>query len=144
VEVQDMHVNSRQIVLYTTYRRFGLIDEIETKDCLLCRLDAVKRGAAMMSIQGFKWCHLEALSIAIVLWELSPWQILIPIALMFHHTCSEHILHNLIFSFYLAICLPVTSWGVDQVSSDGSMQLLPEMKNKLWPSIGNDHLLNSM
>jgi hypothetical protein len=33
---------------------------------------------------------------------------------------------------------------MDKVSPEGSMQLLPKMSNKLWPSIEHDDLWNSM
>jgi hypothetical protein len=79
-----------------TDRCFGLVDEIRNEDGLLSWLDLVERGVATTSIQGFKLCHLEALLIAIVVRKLSPWQILIPAVLMFHHIGSKHILQNLI------------------------------------------------
>jgi hypothetical protein len=84
---------------------FGLIDEIRTKYSFLSWLDPVERGTTSMSTQGFKRCHLEALLIAIVVWKLSLWQILVPAALIFCHTCSKHTFENLIHSLiWPSIC----------------------------------------
>jgi hypothetical protein len=76
------------VILDVMDRRFGLINEIGTKDSLFSRLNLVEQCATSTSVQNFKWCHLETLLVEIVVRELSPWQILVPITLVFHHTCS--------------------------------------------------------
>jgi hypothetical protein len=122
-----------QVILDMMDCRFGFINEIRTKNSILSWLNPIERCTASTPIQCLKRCHLEALLIAIVIWELSPWQILVPAALVFHHAGSKHIMQNLIHSLYLAIHLWVIGWTVDQVSSKGSMQLFLEASNKLWP-----------
>jgi hypothetical protein len=49
----------------------GLSDKVRTKDRPLARLNLVQRCATLAIVKCFKWCHLEAVLIAIVVIELS-------------------------------------------------------------------------
>jgi hypothetical protein len=67
-----------------------------------------------------------------------------PILLIVQQTSLEHIFKNLVHSLRLTIGLWLISWTMDQMCPQGSMQLLPEMSDKLGSSVRNDHLGHTM
>jgi hypothetical protein len=83
----------------------GLCDKIGGKDHPLTGLNLVQWSAIETTIECFKGCHLETLLVTIVVREFGQWQTLIPTVLVVYHTCSEHILKDLIHSLGLTIGL---------------------------------------
>jgi hypothetical protein len=64
-------LGSFQIGLDAMDYLFDLSDKVRTKDRPLARLNLVQRCATLAIVKCFKWCHLEAVLIAIVVIELS-------------------------------------------------------------------------
>jgi hypothetical protein len=89
------------------------MNKVGTKDNLLSHLNPIEWGAAPMSVQYLEQCHLQTLLVAVVVQELSPWQILVPTTLMFQHAGPYHILQYLVHSLYLSIHLWVIGQTVD-------------------------------
>jgi hypothetical protein len=50
---------------------FDLNDKVRAKDCHFIMLDPVHRCTTVMVIQSFKGCHSKALSITVVVKQLS-------------------------------------------------------------------------
>jgi hypothetical protein len=119
-------------------------DKVRAKDRPFTQLDPVQGCTTATTIQSFEGCHFETLLIIVVVRELRQRQTLVPHILEIQHTSLGHIFKNLIFSFLLTIGLRMISRPVDQLCSQGSMQLLLEMSDKLGPSIINDGLRHIM
>jgi hypothetical protein len=96
------------------------------------------------SIKNLKWCHFQTLLVAVVVRELRPRQILVLTSLVFHDIGSEHIFEYLVDSLSLAIHLWVIGRTMDQMGSEGRMQLLPKASDKLRISVRDYHLWNSV
>jgi hypothetical protein len=116
-------------------------DKVRAKDRPFAQLNPVQGCTTATTIQSFEGCHFETLLIIVVVKELRQRQTLV---LEIQHTSLGHIFKNLIFSFLLTIGLRMISRPVDQLCSQGSMQLLLEMTDKLGPSIINDGLRHTM
>jgi hypothetical protein len=63
---------------------------------------------------------------------------------MFQNTSSQHIFEYLVDSLILAIRLRVIGRTMDQMSSEGGVQLLPKVSDKLRTSVGDYHPRNFM
>jgi hypothetical protein len=122
----------------------GLCDKIRAKGHPLARFNQVQRCAASAATECFEMCHLATLLITIVVREFGQWQALVPTVSVVRHTCMEHILKHLVHLLCLTIGLQVISRTVDQVGTQRSMQLLPEMSNKLGSSVNDDGVGHSM
>jgi hypothetical protein len=137
-------LGSSRIGLDVVDNLLGLSDKVRAKDRPLTSLNLVQRCTTAMAIQSFERCHSETLLITVVIRQLSQWQTLVPFVMEIQDTSSEHIFKNLIYSFCLTIGLRMISQAVDQMCSQGSMQLLPETSDKLGPSVRNDGLQHTM
>jgi hypothetical protein len=56
-----------------------------------------------LSMENLKWCHFQALLVAVVVRELDPKQIIVPTSLVLHDIGSHHVFQDLVDSLYLAI-----------------------------------------
>jgi hypothetical protein len=116
----------------------SLSDKVRAKDHPLARLDPVQRCTTSAAIQSFDGCHSKTLLIKVVVRELNQGQTLVPFVLIVQHTSLKHIFKNLIHSLCFTIDLRMIRRTVDQIRSQGSMQLLLEMSDKLRSSVRND------
>jgi hypothetical protein len=135
---------SLQIGLDTMIDFLSFHDKIRDKGHPLARFNPVDMCMPSTAIENFKRCHLETLLITVVVREFSQWQTLVPTVLIFHHTCTEHILKHLVHTLCLTIDLRVISRTVDQVSTQRSMQLLTETSNELCSSVRDDSVGHPM
>jgi hypothetical protein len=78
----------------------SLSDKVGAKDHPLAGFNLVKWGATAVTIECLKGCHLDVLLVTIIIQELGQRQPFIPIVAVVHHTCSEHMLKNLIHSTF--------------------------------------------
>jgi hypothetical protein len=82
-----------------------------------------QRCLTLSVIKGFEGSHLQTGLVAVIVRELGIGQTLFPIGPVGQHTLC------------LAIRLRVESYAVVQLGAHGSMQALPELGGKLWPSV---------
>jgi hypothetical protein len=78
---------------------------VRSKELTLSSLVPKQWCSALSSIQSFKWFHLDAGLIAVVISTFCIRQTLVPTTTILQCTSSQHVLKNLICSFCLTICL---------------------------------------
>src|SRR4029078_6390008 len=82
--------------------------------------------------------------IAVVIRELSIRQALIPTSTVLNSTSSQHILQHLVGSLCLPICLRVISRTETQLRIQRIMELFPETRSELRPSVRYNLLRHNM
>jgi hypothetical protein len=118
-------LGSLQDGLNTMNDFLGHRGKIRAKGHPLSRFNPVQRCTTSAIVESFGRCHLETFLIVVVVIELSQWQTLLPLVLIVHHTCMEHVFQHLVHTLCLTISLRVISLTVDQMSTQRRMQLLP-------------------
>src|SRR6266540_4340751 len=88
---------------------FGFSQNLRSKYLAFSSLIPEQRCSTLASIQSLKWWHLQTGLIAVIIGELSVWQILVPTLTILQCTSSQHILENLVHPFSLAIGLGMVS-----------------------------------
>jgi hypothetical protein len=83
----------------------------------LARFNLVQRCTTSATIECFERFHLETLLIIVVVIEFSQWKALVPTVSVVYHTCTEHILEQLVHMLCLTIILWMISQTVDQVGT---------------------------
>src|SRR3954470_23159322 len=80
---------------------FCILDHIRAKELSFPGFRPVKRRSTFSSIENFERSFAQASLITVVISELGEWEALLPIHTERDDRSSEHILQNLIDSFYL-------------------------------------------
>jgi hypothetical protein len=127
-----------------SYLLFGLCHNVETKNNSFTRFGPAQRCTAGLSLECLIGWHLDALLIAIVIWELSERKILIPLRTIIQDPSSKHIFNDLVHSLGLAIGLRIVGWTSDEMVAKVFMKLFSEMCYKDRSSVKYDSLRNTM
>jgi hypothetical protein len=81
-------------------------------------------------VKKLKLCHLNGTLLAIFVCKLYQWQEIFPILLLVDYIHTQHILQNLVRSFYLPICLGVIRCTKVQLCSQGLFETGPKSSCK--------------
>src|ERR1041384_8329895 len=106
---------------------FCLLDHIWTEQLPLTCLGPVQRCPALPSIQDLKGSCLQTCLIAVVVRKLSIGQALFPLHAKGDHTCSQHVLEDLVHMLNLPTGLRVIRGTEDNLCTQCILKGLPEV-----------------
>src|SRR6185312_12634500 len=117
---------------------------VRAKELLLTNLIPIQRSPALSTIQRLKGGLLQTVLVAVVVGKLSIRQALIPTSTILNSTSSQHIFQHLVGSLCLPICLKMIGGAETQLRIQRIMELLPESRSELRPSVRYDLLGHTM
>src|ERR1043165_4732824 len=123
---------------------FCLLDHVWTEQLPLACLGPVQRCPALAAIQHLKGSCLKACLKAVVVRELSIRQILFPLHAKGDHTCSQHVLKDLIHMLNLPTGLRVIRGTEHNCHTNRLLEGLPELGGEETASIRADLLGNAV
>src|SRR3954464_11072660 len=123
---------------------FCLLDHIWTEQLPLTCLGPVQRCPALPVIQDLKGSFLQTCLIAVVVRKLSIRQTLFPLNAKGDHTCSQHVLEDLIHTLNLPTGLRVICGTEHDCRTNRLLEGLPELGGEKTASIRTDLLGDAM
>src|SRR3954468_16545917 len=106
---------------------FCFLDHIWTEQLPLTCLGPVQRCHALPAIQDLKGSYLQTCLIAVVVRKLSIRQTLFPLHAKRDHTCSQHVLEDLIHTLNLPTGLRVIRGTEDNLCTQFLLKGLPKV-----------------
>lgn len=104
---------------------------------MLSDLIPKESGPTLSAVQHFKWRHLQAGLIAIVVREFCIRKILIPTLPIVYSIGSKYVFQNLVYTFRLSIYLGMICCTEVESGPQGFMQALPESRCELCSFVGH-------
>jgi hypothetical protein len=83
--------------------------KVRSEIATVSHLNLVEWGPAFLAIKSLKWCHLDALLIAVIIRKLSQLQTFVPLFRKGDDTSSQHVFKHLVHLFCLTIGLGMVS-----------------------------------
>src|SRR4051812_31328355 len=123
---------------------FCLLDHIWTEQLPLACLGPVQRCPALAAIQDLKGSCLQTCLITVVVGKLSIRQTLFPLHAKGDHTCSQHLLKDLIHTLNLPTGLRVIRGTEHNCRTNRLLEGLPELGGEETASIRAGLLGNTM
>src|ERR1041384_5746525 len=121
---------------------FCLLDHVWTEQLPLAYLGPVQRCPAFEAIQNLKGSCLKACLKAVVVRKLRIWQTLFPLHAKGDHTCSQHVLEDLIHTLNLPTGLRVIRGTEHNCRTNRLLKGLPKLGGEQSASIRADLLGN--
>src|SRR6185436_17697837 len=133
-----------QILSHSLYHLLCIFYNVRAKELRLTNLIPIERSPTLSAIQCLEGGLLQTGLVAVVIGELSVRQALIPTSTILNSTSSQHILQHLVGSLCLPIYLRMIGGTEAQLRIQQIMELLPEPRSKLRPSVRYDLLGHTM
>src|SRR3954465_5421064 len=116
-----------EVLLDDPHLIFCLLDHVWTEQMPLTCLGPVQRCPTLPAIQDLKGSCLQTCLIAVVVRKLSTWQTLFPLHAKGDHTCSQHVLKDLIHTLNLPTGLRVIRGTEHNCPTNRFLKSLPEL-----------------